>query len=111
MTSTWPDRIRRHEIGGSNLSFGADFETHKGNGESKLINCNFLHFGEATQKIDKRARCARLSGLRISIRSPDSNLSPLGGTGYASSLDLRSQLSNTAALFLMMNAPAVLRYK
>jgi len=40
-----------------------------------------------------------------------SNLSPLGGTGYASSLGLRSQLSNTAALFSRRHVPAVLQYK
>ena len=39
------------------------------------------------------------------------NLSPLGGTGYAFSLSLRSQLSNTVVLFLMRNALAVLQYK
>ncbi len=48
---------------------------------------------------------------RALLSSVVKNLSPLGGTGYASSLGLRSQLSNTVALFSMRHAPTVLRYK
>ncbi len=51
-----------------NKAFGTDFETGTGNSGSLWINCHCLHLGKAAQKIDKRARSARLSGLRINIR-------------------------------------------
>jgi len=51
-----------------NKTFGTDFEKNIGNRDFNVINCHRSYLGEAAQKIDKRARSARLSGLRIRIR-------------------------------------------